>query len=103
MFRSIRAFLGNGTVMLHLGHFGLLLVTSTYARQLGQPVATGELDKFESFSSFSCSRAISLLPDEDDEQEGDCSDLQNGDLLLVGSLSALSRADLTLSSVHTLW
>lgn len=101
MLRSILGFFifGNGTVELHRGHFGLLFVINTYDKQPGQPAAIGEDNKWSSWSS-SC---VCLIEEDDEEYEGDKDDFQSDPLFLIGSFSALSSADFTLSRVHTLW
>jgi len=52
MLRSILGFftIGMGTAELHLGHFGLFFIITTYDKQPGHPAATG--DGAPSFSSF---------------------------------------------------
>lgn len=91
-----------GTVELHLGHFGLFFIIKTYDKQPGHPAAIGDDESFFSHSSS----WVSLIDDEEDEYEGDDADsvdFKNDVVLfLIGSFSALSSADFTLSSVHTL-
>lgn len=100
MFKSIRGFLaatGNGTLLLHRGHLGLLFEISTYSKQLGHPAAN-EADDFSSWS-----RSLSLIEDEEFEGSEDDLDIDIERFLMTVSFSALSSADFTLSRVHTLW
>lgn len=106
MLRSILGFFmdGKGTRELHLGHLGLFFIIKTYDKQPGHPAAIGE----DNFSTLSSSWA-SLMEDDEDEYEGE-GDERDDDFqkevvvrFLIGSFSALSRADFTLSRVHTLW
>ena len=102
MFRSIRGFFtaGNGTMELHRGHVGLFFITNTYDKHPGQPAAMGD-DKHFMFSS-SRNSFSAAADDDDDEYDGDGEDFHNDDRFLMGFLSALSSADLTLSKVQTL-
>lgn len=95
---------GIGTRELHLGHLGLFFMIITYDKQPGHPAAIGDETSLSSLSSSWVS--VSLIDDEEDEYEGDDAesvDFKNDDLFLIGSFSALSSADFTLSRVHTLW
>lgn len=98
MLRSILGFLAKGILVLHLGHFGLFFIIKTYDKHPGQPAATGELYETLSSPEFS-----SFIDDDDEEYEGD-GELDFHAPVTVRLLeSARSSADLTLSSVHTLW
>lgn len=97
---------GIGTRELHLGHLGLFFMIITYDKQPGHPAAKGD-DETLSLSSHSSSWIVSLIDDDEEEYDGD--EAERGDFknevlfLTIGSFSALSSADLTLSRVHTLW
>lgn len=99
--------IGIGTTELHLGHLGLFFIIKTYDKQPGHPAAIGDDTIFSSLCSSSWWFVVSRIDDEEDEyDEGDVAeidDFKNDALFLNGSFSALSRADFTLSSVHTLW
>lgn len=101
MFRSRRGFFrggGEGMRILHRGHLGLLFDISTYIRQLGQPVAN------EAGESSSWSISLSLIEVEEfEEGDDDALEVIDNERFLIVSFSALSRADFTLSRVHTLW
>jgi len=103
MLRSILGFftIGMGTAELHLGHFGLFFIITTYDKQPGHPAATG--DGAPSFSSFPPSWISLIQDDDDDEYGGDIDDFHSdADRFLPSSLPALSSADFTLSRVQTL-
>lgn len=119
MLRSILGFLlitGKWTSELHLGHLGSFFDINTYSKQPGQAAATNNppfwLEIKELVHLVDDSRSSSPT-DNDEEFDGDCDPTFDGIIIQrlleddvddeVGeALSALSRADFTLSKVHTL-